>query len=406
MRASERNPVDFGLVLATIALLLFGLVFVYSASYYLCAKYFDDPFLLLKKQSLAALIGIGLMAFLAYFDYHRLQQLANLTLLASFALTLLTLMPGLATGGRWLLLGPLQLQPTELLKLALIIYISSSILRRGERMASFSEGVLPHLVVLGVAAGLAIAQPDLGMALIYGAIVSFMLFIGRARLAHLLGCALAGLPLLYLLLRTSPYRWSRIISFLNPLEYGQDKGYQLLQSLTAIGSGGLFGRGLGLGREKLLYLPSAHNDFIVSTIGEELGLLGGLLLLLLFGFLVYRGFLILRRAPDQFGFLLGAGLLFTIGLQTALNLGVAAGILPVTGLTLPFISYGGSSLIVSLAMVGILLNISKQGKEGDFAGLGSWRREWGAPLPRSGDLGGLSRGALRPRGRAPRLYWG
>ena len=403
MRISERNPLDFGLVLVTIALLLLGLVFVYSSSYYLCAKHFDDPLLLLKKQLLAALIGLGLMAFLAYFDYHRLQQLANLMLLASFGLTLLTLMPGLATGGRWLLLGPLQLQPTELLKLALIIYISSSILRRGERMASFSEGVLPHLIILGAAAGLAIAQPDLGMALIYGASISFMLFIGRARLAHLLGCALAGLPLIYLLLRTTPYRWSRIISFLNPLMYGKDMGYQLAQSLWAIGSGGILGRGLGIGREKLLYLPSAHNDFIASTIGEELGLLGGLLLLLLFGFLVYRGFLILRRAPDQFGLLLGAGLLFVIGLQTALNLGVTAGILPVTGLTLPFISYGGSSLIVSLAMVGILLNISKQGKEGDFAGLSSRRREWGAPLPRSGDLGGVSRPWWRG---APRLYRG
>ncbi|MCR4403682.1 MAG: putative lipid II flippase FtsW [Candidatus Acetothermia bacterium] len=405
MTISGRNPLDSGLVLVTIALLLLGLVFVYSSSYYLCARYFDDSLLLLKKQLLAALIGLGLMSFLAYFDYHRLQQLANLALIASFGLTMLTLMPGLSTGGRWLLLGPLQLQPTELLKLALLVYVASSIVRRGERMVSFSEGVLPHLVILGAAGGLAVAQPDLGMALIYGAIIFFLLFIGRAQVRHLLTCILAGLPMIYLLIRITPYRWSRLVAFLNPLKYGQDKGYQLVQSLTAIGSGGLFGRGLGLGREKLLYLPSAHNDFIAATIAEELGLLGALLLLLLFGFLVYRGFLIVRRAPDQFGFLLGAGFLFTLGLQTALNLGVAAGIFPVTGLTLPFISYGGSSLIVSLAMVGILLNISKQGKEGDFAGLSGWRREWGAPLPRSGDLGGLSPWALRPRGGAPRVYW-
>lgn len=397
-----RRPVDFGLLFATLALLLLGLVLVYSASYYLSAKYFDDPAYLLKKQIIAAGIGLALMLFLSRFDYHHLEELAGLMLLGSLGLALLVLVPGVSRGGRWLALGPVQLQPAELLKLALVVYLASSIIRRGEQLGDFFLGVLPYLIILGLAAGLVILQPDFEMALIYGAIVFFMLFIGGARPAHLAFCLLGGLPLVYLLLRASPSHWERIISFLDPFKYGQGKSYQLLQSLVAIGSGGLFGRGLGSGREKLLYLPSAHNDFIASVAGEELGLLGGLLLLLLFGLFIYRGLVILRRAPDQFGFLLSAGLLFTIALQAVVHLGVAVGVLPVTGLTLPFISYGGSSLIVSLGMAGILLNISKQGKEGEFAGLSSGRWERWSSLPRPGDLGGLP----RRRGGTPRVYWG
>ncbi|HIC96584.1 TPA: putative lipid II flippase FtsW [Candidatus Bipolaricaulota bacterium] len=407
-----RNPPDSGLLLATIALLLFGLILVYSASYYLSAKYFEDHAYLLKKQLLAAAVGLGLMIILIYFDYHHFDQLSEPLLLASFGLTLLSLIPGLSTGGRWLLLGPFRLQPTEPLKLTLIVYMASSISRRSERLrpkqglGSFSEGVMPYLVILGIAGGLAIAQPDLGMAIIYGALVFFMLFIGGARPVHLFLSGGIGLSLVYLLLRTTPYRWERIISFLAPLKYGQDWGYQLLQSLVALGSGGPFGRGLGAGREKLLYLPSAHNDFIAAVIGEELGLLGGCLLLVLFSFLIRRGISIVKQAPDRFGSLLGAGLLFSLGFQAAVNLGVVAGLLPVTGLTLPFISYGGSSLITSLAMVGILLNISRQGKEGEtgfeLTDLSGRRGEWGPPLPRLSDLRGLP----GPWGRAARIYRG
>ncbi|MFQ6090875.1 MAG: putative lipid II flippase FtsW [Candidatus Bipolaricaulia bacterium] len=396
------NPPDFSMVLAVLALLLLGLVLVYSSSYYLSARYFDDPSYLWGRQLLATLIGVILLFLLANLDYRYLRQIDDLLLLGALGLTLITLIPGPSSGGRWLLIGPLHFQPSELLKLALIVYMSSTIIRRGERMTSFSEGVLPYLIILGIAAGLLIAQPDLGMALIYSAIVFFMLLVGRARIAHLLACSLAGLPFVYLLLHSSSYRWGRIVSFINPFKYGEDRGYQLLQSLTAIGSGGLFGRGLGLGREKLLYLPSAHNDFIVAVVGEELGFLGELLLIGLFGFILWRGLAIVGRAPDRFGFLLGSGLVFALGLQAALNLGVAAGVLPVTGLTLPFISYGGSSLIVSLAMTGILLNISKQGKEGELAGLGGRRgeRRTSLPLPRN------LRGFPRPRGKAARLHWG
>jgi cell division protein FtsW len=371
--APDRDPPDFALLLTVLAMLLLGLILVYSSSYYLSATHLDDPSHLLKKQLLAALIGLILLFILMNFDYHLLRQIDGLLLLGALGLTLLTLVSGLSSGGRWLLLGPLRLQPSEPLKLALILYMASTITRRGDRMRSFRQGILPYLVVLGIAAGLVIAQPDLGMALLYSATVFFMLFVGRARVLHLIVSGLTILPLVCLFLHTS-YRWGRIVSFLNPFQYAQDKGYQLLQSLTALGSGGLFGRGLGLGRAKLLYLPSAHNDFIVSVIGEELGLLGGLLLVGLFGFLLYRGLKNVWRAADRFGFILGSGLLFALGLQATLNLGVAAGALPVTGLTMPFISYGGSSLIISLAMVGILLNISKQGKEGEFAGLS---RRWG-----------------------------
>lgn len=403
MPGRSANPPDFGLFLVVLALLLLGLVLVYSSSYYLSARYFGDSSYLLRRQLLAALIGLVLLFLLMHLDYHCLRGIDDLLLLGALGLTLMTLIPGLSSGGRWLLLGPLRFQPSELLKLALTIYLASTILRRqaAGKMGSFVEGILPYLAILGVAAGLVLKQPDMGMALIYGSIVFFMLFVGRARIAHLFVSGLAGLPLIYLFLHAS-YRWGRIVSFWDPFKYGQGQGYQLLQSLTAIGSGGPFGRGLGLGREKLLYLPSAHNDFIVAVVGEELGLLGGLLLLGLFGLLLYRGLKIIGRAPDRFGYLLGAGLLFTLSLQVALNLGVASGVLPVTGLTLPFISYGGSSLIISLAMVGILLNISKQGKEGENASLSGRRGERWTPLPRAGNPGGLP----RPRGGAPRLHWG
>ena len=403
---SGRQALDHRLLALVIVALLFGLVLVYSSSCALSAKHFGSSTYLLRKQLIAAALGLGVLLLLARLDYHRLQRWDDLLLLLAFGLTLLTAFPGLGRGGRWLRLGPFLFQPSELLKLALIIYTAAAIVRRGPRIRNFTEGVLPHLIVLALAALLVLRQPDFGMALIYGFIVYGLLFLGGARVKHLLGTVLAALPLLYLLLRGSSYRWERIIAFLDPFEHSATGGYQTVQSLIAVGSGGLLGRGLGMGREKLLYLPSAHNDFIFAVIGEELGLLGGLFVLTVFTLFVLYGMRIALSAPDEFGRLLGAGITLTIGLQAALNLGVTVGLLPVTGLTLPFISYGGSSLIVSLGMVGVLLNIARQvegkGKEFESEGLGSWRGERWPSLPRAGDHGGV---ALPWRG-PHRLRWG
>jgi len=316
------------------------------------------------KQLIAAALGIGLLILFSYIDYHRLQHVDDILLLGAFVLTFLTLLPlGAISDGRWLRIGSFALQPTEVLKFALIIYLAAAIDRKKDSMRSFTDGVLPFILVLLVIAAVTMNQPDFGMTLIFGSVTVLMLFLGGARLTHLLALAVGSLPFIVLAIRIAPYRLARVLSFLNPHAYSASSGYQTIQSLVAIGSGGLIGRGLGASRAKLFYLPQAYNDFIFSVTAEELGLIGSLVLIGLFAAFAWRAFAISRVAPDRFGSLLAIGIGFVITFQAILNLGVATGLLPVTGLTLPFISNGGSSLLVTLAMVGVLLNISKQGGE-------------------------------------------
>lgn len=359
----DRGAPDFGLLFVVIILILFGLVMVYSASSATSYKYYGNPDHLLIRQFIAALIGLGILLLLMNLDYKWLLHIDDLLLIFAVGLTLLTLVPCLSIGGRWLKLGSFGFQPSELLKLALILYVAASIVRKGDRIRKFSEGVLPYLVILGVSSILLIEQPDFGMAMIFGAITIFMLFIGGVRTGHLASCVFSALPFLYLLIFYVPYRRARIISFFTPFEHSEAEGYHLIQSLMTTGSGGVVGRGLGAGRAKFFYLPSVYNDFIFSTTGEELGLIGTLFLVFAFALLTYKGLKIATGAPDRFGSLLGAGITFALSLQAVLHLGVSIGVLPVTGLTLPFISYGGSSLITSMAMIGVLLSISKSGKE-------------------------------------------
>ncbi len=349
---------DYGLFMLVIALVLFGLVMVYSSGTLVAYEYYGESHRLFTKQLIAAAIGLGLMFLLMRIDYRRLFYIDDVLLGFALVLTALTLIPGLGSNGRWLNVGPFNFQPTEFLKPALIFYMAASLVRKEAYLQDFSEGILPYLVVLGAFSVLALLQPDFGMVLIFMAIVFFMLFIGGARITHLLTPALLGLPLLYALILISPYRLERVISFLDPEKYGSDGGYQILQSLAAIGSGGLFGKGLGEGGQKLFYLPSAYNDFIFSVAAEELGLLGALFVVGLFVTLGIKGLRIALNAPDRFSKLLAAGCTFSLCSQAAVNLGVSVGLLPVTGLTLPFISFGGSSLMVSLAMTGVLLNVS------------------------------------------------
>ncbi len=353
-RHADRNT-----LIVTSLLLLYGLVMVYSASAPFSLRHYGSDVHLFVKQLIAASAGVFLMWGLSRFDYHRLAQLDDILLLGGVLLTILTLFPRIGDG-RWLDLGPFALQPTEFLKFALIVYLAATIVRKGERMKSFTEGVLPFVVVLGFIAGVVINQPDLGMILVFASLTAAMLFFGGARVRHLLGVAAAGVPFVYLAVRLAPYRLARIIAFIDPRAYSSSSGYQILQSLTAIGAGGIFGRGLGASQAKLFYLPQAHNDFIFAVLAEELGMIGALFLIGLFVVFAWRAFTIAAHAPDELGRLLALGIGFTICLQAFLNLGVALGILPVTGLTLPFVSNGGSSLLVTLGMVGVLLNISRQ----------------------------------------------
>ncbi|HDL85728.1 MAG TPA: putative lipid II flippase FtsW [Candidatus Acetothermia bacterium] len=354
--------VDRGIVLSAALLLLFGLVMVYSASAPFSLRHYGTDTHLLVKQLIAALLGIGLLVLFSYIDYHRLQQLDDILLLGAFGLVFLTVLPLHAiSDGRWLHVGSFVIQPTEILKFALIIYLAATITRKKDAMRSFTEGVLPFILVLLVIAAVTMNQPDFGMTLIFATLTAVMLFIGGARMRHLFAVGITSVPFIFLAVRIAPYRMARILSFLNPHDYSTSSGYQTIQSLMAIGSGGLIGRGLGASRAKLFYLPQAQSDFIFSVTAEELGLIGAGILIILYVAFAWRAFGIARNAPDQFGRLLAFGIGFAIAFQAFLNLGVATGLLPVTGLTLPFISDGGSSLLITLSMVGVLLNISKQG---------------------------------------------
>lgn len=342
-----------------ILLVLLGLLMVYSASYTYAYERLDDPNFYLKRQALHAGLGLLLMLVFAKVDYRRWMQADVLFLGFAFLLVLATFVPGIASGTRWIRLGPLNLQPTEILKIALIIYLSASLYRRRDLLKTFAQGVWPHLLVVGVIALVTIRQPDFGMALMFLSISYFLMFISGVRFKHLLYTVLAALPPLVLIMIAAPYRRARLLSFLDPFSDANNTGYQIIQSLVSLGSGGIWGRGLGSGVEKLGYLPAAHTDFIFSVVGEELGLWGAFLIMMGFFALGCIGIKITLNAPDRFGSLMAAGLTFTLCWQALLNLGVAVGLLPVTGLTLPFVSYGGSSLLASMAMVGLLISISR-----------------------------------------------
>jgi cell division protein FtsW len=369
------------LVAVVLLLAVLGVIMVASASLPVAAVRYENPTYLLWKHLIA--LGMGLIVFVIFWklDYRALLRADHILLLAALGLTALTLVPGLSVRGSWLRLpGPFQLQPTEFLKFSLIVSFAAFSIRKGDRIRDFSDGVLPVLIITAISALMALKQSDFAMASIFWLIALYMLYVGGARLTHLFGVLGALVPVLALLLITAPYRFGRLLAFLDPFQYSTTEGYQLIQSLTAIGSGGIFGRGLGASRAKLLFLPEPYNDFIFAIIGEELGLVGGLCVLGLFVYLTWAGYTIALRAPDRFGMLLASGITFTIASQAAINIGVACGILPVTGLTLPFISYGGSSLIVSLAMAGTLLNIAQRGSHEDVSRL--WGRDGRPSLSR------------------------
>ena len=346
-------------LLVSALLVLLGLVILYSASSPFSLRHYGSDTYMLFKQFLAAAAGAALLLFFSFFDYHRLAKLNGLLLLGATGLTLLTILPFSFADGRWLSLGPFALQPTELLKFALIVYLAGALSRKGDTIRSFRYGVLPFAMVLALLGAIVLNQPDLGMLLIYGALTAVMLFLGGANVWHLVGLGCGSLPFVALAIRLAPYRFARIVSFFDPQAYSTSSGYQTIQSLIAVGSGGILGRGLGASRAKLFYLPQAHNDFILSVVAEEAGFIGTLALLGLIGCLVWRAFVIARQTPDALGRLLALGIGFVIAFQAILNASVILGILPVTGLTFPFLSNGGSSLLVTLAMIGVLLNVSK-----------------------------------------------
>jgi cell division protein FtsW len=358
---------DRWMILVLAVLLALGTVMVYSSSAVFAAEKLSQPDYYLKRHLLALAIGLLAMFGVYRLGYQRLSRLAYPALLLCLMLLILVLIPGVGTraGGssRWFRFAGFSFQPGELAKPVFVLYLACSLTRKKEKVKVFGQGFLPHLMVCGAAVLLLLLQPDFGTATILTLITFCMLFLAGTRLRYLVASALAAVPLVYVLVAGSEYRLRRLLAFWDPWTYRYDIGYQISESLMGFGSGGWLGVGLGAGRHKLFFLPAAHTDFIFSLVGEELGLVGTLLVLGLFSVLVWRGLRLALKAPDLFGCYLAFGLSLLIGLQAMVNMAVVTGLLPTKGLTLPFFSFGGSSLICNLAAMGVLLSISRSAAE-------------------------------------------
>ncbi|MFA5114512.1 MAG: putative lipid II flippase FtsW [Candidatus Omnitrophota bacterium] len=350
----------------TIILISIGLIMIYSASSIYAWERYSDSFFFLKRHLSFVMIGVALAFLVMSVDYRRLRPYARSLLLISLLLLVLVLIPGLGReisgARRWFRFRLLSFQPSELASIALIIYVADFIARRGSMIKSFWRGFLPPVIVIGAVLCLILLQPDLGTVIALGSVVFLMLFISGVKVSYLLSLVLLSLPALYLLVFSVPYRRMRILAFLNPWADPKGSGFQIIQSQIALGSGGLFGTGLGHSRQKLFYLPAAHTDFIFSIIGEELGLLGTMAVIILFIIFIQQCLKILKNTRDRFGYFLALGLTLMICLKAIINIGVSCGLLPTKGLPLPFISYGGSSFIFDIISVGILMNIARTGE--------------------------------------------
>ena len=372
--AKKRVPMDHTLLIVTMVLALVGLVMVFSASAVVAGNRFHDSGYFLKRQLAWLTFGFVLLHVASRVDYIWWKRL-SVPLLGLMALLLvMVLIPslGVAAKGarRWLRLGPISIQPAEMVKLVAVIYLAAYLTKKEDLIRSFSSGLLPVLFVIGVLSGLVLLEPDLGTVVVIGLVTIGLLFLGGAELKHLLGLGLCAVPVVLVLVLGSSYRRQRLLTFLAPWKDASNAGFQITQSFLAFGSGGPFGVGLGEGKQKLFFLPEAHTDFVLALVGEELGLVGTGAIILLFALFVVRGFQIAARARMPFGRYLGIGITLLIGGQALVNAAVATGMLPTKGLTLPFVSYGGSSLVISLLAVGILLNISRDRQAGPQEGTG------------------------------------
>ena len=360
MSRRARSGLDYQLlVVTTLGLVAFGLVMVYSASSARAALAADDPAYYLKRQAVYSVMGIVALVLLSRTDYRRLRFAVPPLLLGSFALLVAVLVLAEPVNGarRWIELGPATIQPSELAKLAIALWLASY-LARTPAPQSIAELLRPIGVVVGTALALVVVEPDLGTAISIAIMVGAVLLVAGTQISTLMGAALAGMALVSVAIWLEPYRRERILSFLDPWQDPENAGFQSVQAMLALGSGGLFGTGLGESVQKVYYLPEASTDMIYAIIGEELGLVGAVAVLAAFVIFGYAGFNIALACRDPFGKLLATGITALICGQAAVNISAVMGLAPLTGIPLPFVSYGGSSLIVGLASVGILLNIA------------------------------------------------
>ena len=356
--------VDKWMLLAVVGLLAVGVTMVLSTSYLYSQERYGDGTYFFRKQMIA--MGAGAVALIActMIPSALYRRFAYPLLALSFIILVLVLVPGVGVnrGGarRWIMFPGFAFQPSELAKLALVFYLAHSMAKKEQMIRSFSVGVLPHLIVFGLFAGMLLLDPDFGTALMLSMLLYFMLFIGGARVHHLVGTGLMALPVLIYVLTKADYRIRRLMSFLDPWSDAAGSGFHVIQSLIAFGSGQIWGRGLGESRQKLFYLPEAHTDFVFSVIGEELGLLGALAVLALFGVIITRGLQLTAKIEEPFDQYLAFGLTVLLGLQALIHMGVVMGLMPTKGLVLPFISYGGSAMVINLMEAGILLGLSRR----------------------------------------------
>ncbi|SFL38675.1 cell division protein FtsW [Paenibacillus sp. 1_12] len=362
MNTPARGKPDFLLLFLAISLVGFGLMMVFSSSSAYALYKYDTMWYFTKKQIIFSFVGLLLMIILMNVPFHIFKRLSRPLLLISIILLILVLVLGVQINGakRWIGYGSFGIQPTEFVKLSIVIFLSALISKKREKIREFKTGLFPLLFITGLVALLILLQPDFGSSLILLLISGILIIMGGANLWHLLKIMLVIAPLCIYLAVSKSYRLARITSFMNPWEDGTGTGYQLIQSLFALGHGGLTGTGIGRSIQKLHYLPEAHTDFIFAIMGEELGFLGLLLFILMYALFLARGFILSVQSSDSFGLLLGTGIVSMIAVQFIFNIGAVTGGLPITGVPLPLISYGGSSLLVCMAGIGILLSISRE----------------------------------------------
>ena len=370
-RELAKGPIDVTFCLLVLLLTAIGLVMLLSASfpsaYYEEKPSHHDPLYYFERQAIFAVLGTAVMFLVSKFNYQRLRGVGKILLYISVVLLLLVLIPGIGEirngARRWIGMGPLTFQPSEIAKAAIVVYFANSISRKKDQMRTFRYGVLPYAILLVLVAGLVAKEPHLSGAILILCAGAAVMLVGGINWAWVIAAMGAAVGMVYVALFVIGYNTSRVTYWLNPwAEDPFDKGYQLRQSLITIGSGGLWGLGLGKSRQKFLFLPEEHNDFIFSVVCEELGLVGAGVVMLLFAALVLRGYWIALHCRDRFGALLVVGFTTLIAVQVFLNIAVVSGVLPTTGIPLPFFSYGGTALCVQLAEMGVILSVSRQMK--------------------------------------------
>jgi len=363
----KQGHIDFSVLLVVSLLCAFGLVMVFSSSYYYAQHSSNtnyDGYFYLKRQVVYLVIGYAVMLLLTRINYRVIEKFSSIALLASLALLVLVLIPGIGVmrngGRRWIEIAGISVQPSEIAKFGMMLYMCSFMVRRRADMHDLRKGLMPLLLIIGMVCGLVMLQPNMSMAVLMGLLGIFLLYLGNASLKHIAVILVFAAAAFLVLAVISPYRWERIISFTrDPFLDKQDTGYQLVQSYYALGSGGWFGKGLNNSYQKLLYMTYGESDFIFPILCEEFGFLGGIAVLLGYFWVFYRGMLVALRCRNRYGSMLAGGISIIFGLQVFVNIGVVTGLLPTTGQSLPFISAGGTSLLIFLTATGVLLNISR-----------------------------------------------